>query len=111
MVAAAIGDMVLEYWIIGLICLQIVITIAQGKFLTDLLMNGVQELIEDMPTALATAFEENVSTPDFSDVSPVQMALAEGISQIFKNQGSEPLVNVSRADDGTFAKKLVEEIS
>ena len=96
--------MVLEYVIISLICLQIVLGIASVKFLAELLRNGLMELVEDFPPAIAEALSEAQPMANLEGISPIQIAIAELIGSAAKNNISAPM----KGDDGKFVKKLIE---
>ena len=95
--------MVLEYVIIALICLQIVLGIASVKFLSELLRNGIMELVEDFPPAIAEALAESQPLANMDGISPIQIAIAEIIGSMAKQNISQP-----QGDDGKFVKKLIE---
>lgn len=103
-VGTGLGHMVLEYVIIGLICLQIVLGFASTKFLSELIRNAVMEMVEDIPPALAEALSEAQPLANMEGISPVQIAVAELIGSLAKQSIEPP----SQGEDGRFVKKLTE---
>lgn len=99
--------MVLEYWIIGLILLQIVLGFGLAKFQAELTRNSVLEMVEDLPPAIAEAFEnatigqigENYEPPN-----PIQQALAQLIMSNFGQDGSGS-PQLPKDATGKFVKK------
>ena len=94
--------MVLEYVIIGLICVQIVLGFASTKFLSELIRNAVMEMVEDIPPALAEALSDAQPLANMEGISPVQIAVAELIGSLAKQTIEPP----DQGDDGRFVNKL-----
>ena len=100
--------MVLEYWIIGLILLQIVLGIGLAKFQAELTRNSVLEMVEDLPPAIAEAFEnanfEGIGG-SLEPMNPIQAALAQVIMSNFSegSPGTQP--QIPKDATGKFVKK------
>jgi len=103
-VGVRLGHMVLEYVIIGLICLQIVLGFIQTKLLADLQVKTTMELIEELPEGIGEALSQIPQQLAGSDFNPVQMALAELIGGWAKNQSNTVTATVLKGDDGKFIK-------
>lgn len=100
--------MVLEYWIIGLILLQIVLGFGLARFQAELTRNSVLEMVEDLPPAIAEAFENATLEQiggNFEPPNPIQAALAQVIMSNFETSIPGSRSELTKDATGKFMKK------
>ena len=98
--------MVLEYVIIGLIVLQLIISLGLAKMQAEITRSGLIEMMEEFPEAIAEALGEQMGGIQMSmdGATPIQMAIAQAIQSAFTPKNPLLEGNVIQGEDGKFVK-------
>jgi hypothetical protein len=89
---------------IGLIILNIWVTISMIKGLSEHIESLLVELVEDLPPALGEAMSGSMEgMSQMADVNPIQMAIAQMLPKMFEKPAIEAKL-VERSATGQFTK-------
>ena len=83
------------------IILQIFVNIRLISGLSNYIEEMLREIVEDLPPALGKAVGENMQNVEMGESTPIQLAIAQILPQLFQKPALE-VTKIARGSDGKF---------